>query len=381
MSESLLIFNLATDADDPILAFTTEWINRLALRYSHIDVITMRAGRLAVAENVSVYSVGKEKGYSEARRAAEFYRLLVGLLARTRYIACFAHMMPLFALMGAPLLKPLGIRIILWYTHRQTSRTLALATAVSSRLVTAAPDSFPIPTPKLRVLGHGIDSDFFRPEFADLIDPLNPDDETGGTRPRLTRTQETVIKDGHYIIQVARLMPIKHQDTLVRAIAPLENARIVLVGGAPPDTDGDYEHMLRGLAHRLELGARVAFAGAQPPLLVREYYHRASIAVNLSPPGLFDKAVLESMMMGLPTIVANPAFDPLLGDYAELLRIASPEDVEGLSERLRRLLALIPLERLAIGAALRRRAIGAHSLSGLIDRLDHVLRTGEPTDE
>ncbi|MBK8030925.1 MAG: hypothetical protein IPK17_15840 [Chloroflexi bacterium] len=161
---NLLLFNLATDADDPILGFTTGWSNRLAAHYEHIDVITMRAGRLDVAPNVSVYSIGKERGYGEARRAVEFYRVLSTLLLRRRYAACFAHMQPLFALMSAPLLRPLNVPITLWYTHRQRHRTLEWATQVSRRVVTASPDSFPIATPKLRVLGHGIDTEFFRTE-------------------------------------------------------------------------------------------------------------------------------------------------------------------------------------------------------------------------
>lgn len=188
---NLLLFNLATDADDPILGFTTQWINRLAAHYDYIDVITMRAGRLALAPNVRVHSVGKERGYGEARRAVEFYRILARRLRDRRYAACFAHMMPLFAVMGTPLLR--GIPITLWYTHRQAHRTLQLATAVSHRVVTAAPDSFPLPTDKLRVIGHGIDTDFFAPADHDPADNL-------------------------YIVHVARLMPIKHQATLIRAL-------------------------------------------------------------------------------------------------------------------------------------------------------------------
>ena len=46
----LLVFNLATDADDPVLGFTTVWLNRLAAYYDAIDVIAMRMGRLDVAE-------------------------------------------------------------------------------------------------------------------------------------------------------------------------------------------------------------------------------------------------------------------------------------------------------------------------------------------
>ncbi|MBL8145083.1 MAG: hypothetical protein JNL34_01745, partial [Anaerolineae bacterium] len=67
----LLVFNLATDADDPVLGFTTVWVNRLAAHYEAVDVITMRVGRLDVAGNVHVWSVGKERGWSEPRRVGE----------------------------------------------------------------------------------------------------------------------------------------------------------------------------------------------------------------------------------------------------------------------------------------------------------------------
>ena len=60
----LLWFNLATDADDPILGFTTSWIRAVAERIEFLHVITMRAGRVDVPGNVRVYSVGKEKNYS-----------------------------------------------------------------------------------------------------------------------------------------------------------------------------------------------------------------------------------------------------------------------------------------------------------------------------
>src|SRR5688572_14425989 len=93
----LLLFNLATDADDPILGFASGWIRALARHAEFIDVVTMRVGRVHLPANVRVFSVGKERGYSEARRATEFYRILQALLVGRHYDACFAHMMPLFA--------------------------------------------------------------------------------------------------------------------------------------------------------------------------------------------------------------------------------------------------------------------------------------------
>src|ERR1044071_9629710 len=86
----LLLFNLKTDADDSNLGFTTDWINALVPFCEYIDVITMRAGRLAVADNVRVYSVGKERGYGDVWRTLELFRILFRLLRERRYDVCFA---------------------------------------------------------------------------------------------------------------------------------------------------------------------------------------------------------------------------------------------------------------------------------------------------
>ena len=346
---NLLLFNLATDADDPILGFTTGWINRLAAYYEWVDVITMRAGRLAIAPNVRVYSVGKEAGLSEARRGVKFYGLLNRLRNRP-YAACFAHMMPLFAAMGAPLLR--NVPITLWYTHRQAHRTLRLATAASYRVVTAAPDSFPLPTDKLRVIGHGIDTDFFSPD-ASTTDHAST------------------------VIHVARLMPIKHQATLLRALVELPDARAVFVGDVPPGADQSYRDELETLARELGVTERITFAGNLSPEAVRDQLRGAAVAVNLSPAGLFDKAALEAMAVGVPTVVASEAFDDVTGADMRL-RIPAPDDHAALAARLRDLLALPETERATVGAALRERVVTAHSLDGLIARLVCVLNTGEP---
>ena len=407
----LLVFNLATDADDPVLAFTTVWLNRLATHYEAVDVITMRAGRLAVADNVRVYSVGKELGWSEPRRVWEFTRLLRARLAEARYEACFAHMMPLFAVLGAPQLRIARVPVTLWYTHRSPHWTVRAAVPLVRRVVTAAPDSFPIATPKLRVLGHGVDTDFFSPanpaephspaplsslergsnEAPDRPHPPAP--STSGRRGEeiaSVQTGASSVPEGEgtrlradtpgarAIVHVARLMPIKHQATLIRAAASVPGTRAVLIGDVPPGQDTAYPSQLASLAAELGTEDRVAFAGAQSAEGVRDAYRAAFAAVNLSPPGLFDKAALEAMACAVPTLVANPAFDDLLGDDAALLRTAGPDDADGLAERLRALLAMPETERAALGLRLRERTAAAHSLDGLIERLVRVLKTGEP---
>jgi glycosyltransferase involved in cell wall biosynthesis len=368
----LLLFNLRTDADDHILGFTTQWINAFAQHYDAVDVLTMHAGRIAVAPNVTVYSVGREHGYSEARRLARFCRLLFMLLARHRYTACFAHMQPLFAALAGVALRLRGVPLTTWYTHRQRTRQLAWAVRLSRRVVSAVPDSFPISTPKLRVTGHGIDTTFFSPDRQNMTSPPLQE-ETGLGRVDTALRGEV---GRPLIVYVARLTDIKNQATLLRAVVPLD-CEVALVGDIPDGFEASYKHTLHRLVDELGITDRVTFAGAQTAEQVREWYQRAAAAVNLAPPGLFDKAALESMACGLPTIVSNPAFAPVTQPYEATLHVDSPDDHAALSEKLSTLLALPPVVRQRIGRDVRARIIALHSLDALIARLVKILNTGE----
>ena len=159
----LLLFNLMTDDADPVLGFAGDWIRVLAARCEYVDVLTMYRGTYLPPDNVRVFSAGRERGLSKAARLTRFYRQLARLLSKRRYDACFAHMMPLFAGLAGPLLTARGISTTLWYTHRQRSLQLRAGLLMSRRVVSADASSFPYETGKLRVLGHGIDCDFYAP--------------------------------------------------------------------------------------------------------------------------------------------------------------------------------------------------------------------------
>ena len=380
----LLLFNLMTDETDPMLGFACVWIRRLARQCASIDVITMYRGAYDLPANVRVFSAGRERGLSKAARVARFYRHLLRLLAAHQYDACFAHMMPLFAGLAGPFLSARGIRTVLWYTHRQRSAQLRLGLAMSWRAVSADASSFPYRTKKLRVIGHGIDTEFYAPASVTSIpSPSSP------RSPRSTGDGNPLKRDGSrvaeawrnplqelLVVQVGRLAAIKHQATTIAAVAGTE-ARLALVGGVQAGAGREYEHRLLEMTRELGLEERCHFTGDVPAADVRDWYRRATIAVNMSPVGLFDKAALESMACGVPTIVCNPAFASLLGDDADLLLTRDPQDVAGLRARLEQLLALSDEECAEIGGRLRENVLRAHSLDNLTGRLLAVLRTGE----
>jgi glycosyltransferase involved in cell wall biosynthesis len=342
----LLVFNLRTDADDHILGFTSVWLNALAPHFEAIDVLTTHAGRLELAPNIKVYSTGREKGYGRLRQLFNFYWILFSLLLKNRYVACFAHMQPLFASLAGIPLWLFRVKLTTWYTHRQLNQQVIWAERFSYRIVSAVPSSFPINTPKLRAIGHGIDTAFYKPQN---IKKANP--------PRL--------------LYVARLTEIKNQHILLEAAKDLP-VQIVFVGDVPDGFEDSYKQRLLALVEQLGIKEKVIFAGAQSPKEVRDWYASATIALNLSPEGLFDKAALESMACAVPTIVSNPAFADLTGEYT-FLHIPKPDDSSALREVILKILALSPAEREAIGQHLREGVMREHSLDALIVKLIDVM--------
>src|SRR5215217_2577833 len=274
------------DADHSVLGHTTAWTNEIARRCNHVSVITMCAGRIAVDENVTVHSLGKELGRSEPRRLLEFYRLLDRVFEERPIDACFAHMAPLFALLFAPVAKWRGVPVLLWYAHRSVPPLLRLTHLLVDRCVTSTPESFRVPSQKVFVVGQGIDAGRFAPP--------------GETGPLYETTA----------ISVGRITPRKRLRELIEAVAVLERdrglgVRLELIGGPATPADHGYLAALRGDVAALGLEHLVSFRGPVPFTAMPPYYHRGALSVNLSE-GAMDKAILESMASGCIPVSRNP---------------------------------------------------------------------------
>jgi glycosyltransferase involved in cell wall biosynthesis len=339
-----LMITRKLDPTDDRAGFVMRWVEALATRLDHLDVICQEHANPALPANVTVYSMGKESG---AGRIAQAWRLTQFLRTLTPQVdGVFCHMIPRYTLFAAPWTRLHGKPLLMWYTHRQISAELRIASRLASHILTASPGSFPLKTDKLVVMGHGVESDLFPP----------PEGET----------------EPPEVVLLARLAHIKRQDWLIRAAAQVtrrgENApfRVVIVGG-PVEQEPDYPAQLHTLAQTLNIDA--IFTGPLPHVDAAARLRGCAVAVNLSPAGLFDKAALEGMFAGKPAIVTNTDFLPLLGDAADLLYLPNSASESDLADRLGRLLAMTPQQRGVIGADLRARALAAHSLDGLMDRI------------
>jgi glycosyltransferase involved in cell wall biosynthesis len=347
----LLLFNLATDADDPILGFTTRWIQALAKRVEFIHVITMRAGRIEVPENVRVYSVGKEKGYSEPRRVVEFYRHLFHILREDRIDACFSHMIPIFTALAAPVLKVKKIPIVTWYAHPSLTWVLKLAHHLSDRMVASVATAYPYRKDKLVVIGQGIDTDLFCPD---------------GSPP----------EEPPMILCVGRLSPVKDHPTLIRAAALLRERwkkpfRVVILGGPAGPKDEPYVRSLHQLVEELNLQDIVSFHPPVPQRALPNWYRRCTVHVNLTPTGFGDKVAWEAMACAKPCLVANEGFRETLGEYSNILFFRYNDSID-LASKLSLILDLPFPEQKCIGQYLRERVVQIHSLDKLVMRLTNV---------
>lgn len=342
----ILIFNLVTDVDDGVLGFTTRWINEFARVVPKVTVITMYKGRLAVAANVSVCSAGRERGWSEPRRALQFYRLLERILEADRVDMCFSHMMPLFSWMAGPLLQARRIPLVTWYAHPNLTWSVRAADALSDQMVTSVPNAYPYRRQKLSVIGQGIDLQ----QFA------------------LNHTVSDSV-----ILCAGRISRVKNHFTLLRAFKKVLDAtgqplRLVIVGAKSGGDAEKYFAELQEEVRTLQLSASVEFL---PPMPQRELvgrYQRCLLHVNLTPAGFGDKVAWESMSCGAVCVVGNPDFAETVGVLREQL-LFDHTDVDQLAHLLEYWIRARAAERQQAGRYLREQVERLHSVTGLVAKV------------
>jgi glycosyltransferase involved in cell wall biosynthesis len=353
---NLLLFNLATDRTHVTLAFGLRWIEELARHFSHIDVVTMYEGPHELPSNVTVWSVGREKGFSEPRRVIEFYRILFTILSRKSIDVAFTHMIHSFAVLFWPIGKLLGVKNLLWYAHGAVPMGLRIAHVAADRVVSSTPEGFRIPSHKVTYIGQGV--------------------EVGAFAQDSIRRHD----NGEFrILSVGRISPVKGLDALLDALEQWKEPssrrwRLDLVGGPTSPLEENYFVQLRQRAQCLKNGGKICFHGRLEPVQIRQFLNNADVFVNLSRTGSLDKAIVEAMMSGCPVLSSNEAFCAIAKHegFSECCVTPMPKDV---AAKLRWVAALDEAGRAMLGKRMAEVAVRDHSLNGLISLLTTILRS------
>ena len=135
------------------------------------------------------------------------------------------------------------------------------------------------------------------------------------------------------IVCVSRLTPRKGLETLLRAVAKLDdvNAELIIIG------TGEAEREISALIESLEIQDRVSLAGsvAQPDL--GPHYRQADVFVLPSLAESCAMALLEAMSCGLPVVVSSAGGNPEIVDHDVNGLLFEPESNTQLEHALRKL--------------------------------------------
>lgn len=251
----LLLCTQVVDKNDPVLGFFVRWIEEFK-KHCEVEVISL-------------------KDLGSGGRIARAWRLL-SLVWGGEYDAVFVHMNPEYLVAAGWLWKLRGTKTALWYTHKSVDLKLWIAERFADVILTASKESFRLRSNKVRVMGHGIDTDFFCPDPG-------------------------VVRGGH-LLSVGRLMKSKRHDLAIEAAA--REHRELRIAGEGPERKN-----LEALAR--ELGATVHFLGGITQTQLRDEYRRASCLIHTSETGSLDKVVLEALACGTPVRTNDPALKHL----------------------------------------------------------------------
>jgi glycosyltransferase involved in cell wall biosynthesis len=340
----LVVATQRIDPDHPALAATIPKLRALAARVDRLSVLCDTARPGLLPDDVTVHAFGAA---GRAARGARFEVALARELTRGR-APFLSHMIPLYAIFAAPLVRPLRSPLLLWYTHWNPTRELRLATRLVTHALSVDRASFPVPTRKLHAIGHGIDVSRF-----DL--------------PRAGR-------DGLRLVALGRMSPMKRYATLLRALRLALDAGIdvhaVIRGPSLTEEERGYRQEVERLAAELDLGGRVEIGDPLPWDEVPGALAAADVLVNLAEAA--DKIVYEAAAARTLPVASAPAFASFLPEQLRFVR----DDAASLADRLGALAATAAPARMTLGEELRTRVSAEHSVDSWADAVCRIAGVG-----
>jgi len=328
------------DPEHPALAATVPKLRALSALVDEVVVLADGAVDHVLPANCRVRTFRAPR---KVGRGVRFEAALARELRGLRGGAVVAHMCPIYAVLAAPLVRPLRIPLVLWFTHWRASRLLQKAELVSTAVASVDERSFPLESKKVRAIGHGIDLS----EFA-----CAPVRDGPGMR----------------LLALGRYSPAKGLDVVLRAIAEAgADVTLDVHGPSLSEEEGAHRGELERLAADLGLDGRVLLGDAVPRAEIPGLFTTHDALANNMRAGAPDKVVYEAGAGCLPVLASNPVFDSLLDAEQRFPR----EDHKALAERIRALARMSGRDRAELGRRLRERVEAGHSVQswarGILD--------------
>ena len=331
MARRIVFITQQVDPAHPALAATVPKIRALARLVDEVVVLADGAVPGVLPENCRVRTF---RAATRAGRGARFEIALARELRGLRGGAVVAHMCPIYAVLAAPLVRPLRVPLVLWFTHWKASRLLRAAERVSTAIASVETRSFPLPSKKLHAIGHGIDLDEF---------PCSP--PRSGSRMRL--------------LALGRYSTAKGLDVVLAAVGLAgSDVELSVHGPALSEEERIHRAELEQLVAELALERQVVLGDAVPRAEIPALFASHDALVNNMRAGAPDKVVYEAGAACLPVLASNPVFDSFLAAEQRFPRF----DARALADRISALASAGATERVTIGKRLREQVREGHSV-------------------
>ena len=339
----LVVVTQHVDPEHPSLGATVPMLRALAARVDELIVLADGAAPEALPANCRV------RLFAARTRFGRGIRFLRALLAELRGAdAVLAHMCPIYAVLAAPVARPRGVRVLLWYTQWHASPTLRLAERAATRVLSVEQASFPLASRKLDAIGHGVDAAQLACRGAD----------PGG--PTLN------------VLALGRYSSVKGYATIIRGVGEAVgrglDVRLAVHGPVSNDAERRHREELSQLATDLGVSERIVLGEALPRPQALAYLARSNGVVSATVRGAADKVVLEAALSCTPVIVPEHAFAALV---PQALRFRA-DDPGSLADALERYARLDPAERQRFGETLRERALEGHTVESWADAVVRI---------
>ncbi len=339
----LLICTQAVDSTDSNLGFFHRWIEEFAVHCEQVIVVCLKKGEYQFPSNVRVLSLGKEEGSSRFARIIKFYSYI---WSNRRYFdAVFVHMNAEYVVLGGSFWHSLGKKIGLWYAHRSITPPLRFAMRFIDVVFTVGPESFKLKTDKTRVMGHGIDTELFKPYM-----------------------REASIETR--FITLGRIAPSKHLVEMLEVFDVLhsrgESFTFTIAGEPITAEEERYATKLKQEINKRPYHAKVIMRGGLLHDNLPQVLNLHDVFLNFATTGNMDKAALEALSCGIPVIATNESFKNLLHPFELYVPSSHPTLI---ADAIEKLVSKGDKDKSALAATLRNKIVADHSLTRLIPRI------------
>jgi glycosyltransferase involved in cell wall biosynthesis len=339
----LLICTQAVDPTDSNLGFFHRWIEEFAVHAEQVIVVCLRKGEYQFPSNVRVLSLGKEDGNSRLARIIKFYSYIIG--NRRYYDTVFVHMNAEYAVLGGPFWRRWGKKVGLWYAHRSVTQALRFAMRFIDVVFTVGPESFKLKSEKVKVMGHGVDTEIFKPYM-----------------------REASIETR--FITVGRIAGSKHLLEMLEVFDVLhargESFTFTIAGEPITQDEERYATKLKQEINKRPYHAKVIMRGGLLHDNLPQVLNLHDIFLNFATTGNMDKAALEALSCGIPVIATNESFKSLLHPFDLFVPSTHPTII---ADAIEKLVGKGDKEKSALAATLRNKIVAEHSLTRLAPKI------------